>query len=199
MSTPCAAGCWALLTGALLGPSAVALPARAEAPLIEVWTLPSCPCCHGWFAHLKDNGFNVRIHDDGNNDAGARLGVPDQYGSCHTGLVGGFAIEGHVPARELHRLLKERPEAIGLAVPTMPIGGRPGLSRVERTVRGAIDQARRQRQRVRVLRIGSPGPRSFWRSARANIHGSWALAGKHSRKDRGSVRIGARRPCPRPR
>jgi hypothetical protein len=116
----------ALLTGAVAGSLGISLRARAAAPSIEVWTLPSCPCCRDWFAHLEANGFETRVHDGGNNEARARLGMPDKYGSCHTGVVEGFAIEGHVPAREIHRLLKERPDAIGLAVPTMPIGS-PGM------------------------------------------------------------------------
>ncbi|MBB4844469.1 hypothetical protein HNP55_003013 [Paucibacter oligotrophus] len=99
---------------------------KAPAPLIQVWKGPSCGCCNDWIKHLEANGFRVQSHDDGNTDARARLGVSLQYGSCHTGLVGGYAIEGHVPAREIHRLLKERPKAIGLAVPAMPIGS-PGM------------------------------------------------------------------------
>lgn len=119
----------ALLTGAVVTPvitRARADASLADAPQIEIWTLPSCPCCHDWIAHIKENGFEVRVHDGGHNEARARLGVPDEHGSCHTGLVEGFAIEGHVPAREIHRLLKERPDAIGLAVPAMPIGS-PGM------------------------------------------------------------------------
>lgn len=119
----------ALLTGAVAGTSGIVSRARASAqpmPLIEVWTRPSCPCCEGWIAHIEANGFEVRVHDGGNNEARARLDVPDEYGSCHTGVVEGYAIEGHVPAREIHRLLEERPEAIGLALPTMPIGS-PGM------------------------------------------------------------------------
>jgi hypothetical protein len=115
-----------LLSGAVVGSLAVSLRARAAAPLIEVWTIPSCPCCHGWFEHLEQNGFETRVHDGGHNEARARLGMPDKYSSCHTGAVGGYAIEGHVPAREIHRLLKDRPDAIGLALPTMPIGS-PGM------------------------------------------------------------------------
>src|SRR5690606_38171248 len=71
-------------------------------------------------------GFQVRAHDIGNTDARQRLGMPLKYGSCHTALVGGYAIEGHVPARDIQRLLKERPRAVGLAVPGTPIGS-PGV------------------------------------------------------------------------
>ena len=94
--------------------------------LVDVWKSPSCGCCKDWVTHLESNGFKVRTHDDGNTAARQRLGMPTRYSSCHTASVGGYAIEGHVPAREIRRLLKERPAAIGLAVPAMPIGS-PGM------------------------------------------------------------------------
>lgn len=95
-------------------------------PVIEVWKAPACGCCKDWVTHLEQNGFAVKVNDQGNNAARARLGMPAKYGSCHTALVGGYAIEGHVPAREIYRLLKEKPAAVGLAVPGMPIGS-PGM------------------------------------------------------------------------
>jgi len=111
---------------ALVAASATAaFPIRA-ATTIEVWTGPSCSCCHSWVDHLKAAGFAVTTHDGGNTDARARLGVPTDYGSCHTGVVEGYALEGHVPAREVLRLLDERPDAIGLSVPGMPRGS-PGM------------------------------------------------------------------------
>lgn len=107
---------------ALVGPLAfAAAPTRAE-----VWKGPTCGCCHDWIAHLEANGFSARAHDDGNDEARRRLGMPIRYGSCHTALIDGYAIEGHVPAREIKRLLAERPRAVGLAVPAMPIGS-PGM------------------------------------------------------------------------
>ncbi|HKX95239.1 MAG TPA: DUF411 domain-containing protein [Methylibium sp.] len=108
--------------------AAAALPsAWADgAPLVEVWKSPTCGCCKDWIRHLEANGFKVRAHDQGNSDARAALGIPITYGSCHTARVGGYAIEGHVPAREIQRLLKEQPAAIGLAVPAMPVGS-PGM------------------------------------------------------------------------
>lgn len=99
---------------------------QATKPLVEVWKSPTCGCCKDWIKHLEQNGFLVRSHDEGNTDARARLGMPIKYGSCHTARVGGYALEGHVPAREIHRLLKERPQAVGLAVPAMPLGS-PGM------------------------------------------------------------------------
>jgi hypothetical protein len=111
---------------ALLG-AALLPPAWAdEVPLVEVWKSPTCGCCKDWIRHLEAHGFKVRAHDQGNTDARAALGIPLAYGSCHTARVGGYAIEGHVPAREIHRLLKDKPAAVGLAVPAMPIGS-PGM------------------------------------------------------------------------
>lgn len=93
---------------------------------VEVWKGPSCGCCSDWIEHLQANGFAVVSHDDGNTDARARLGMPLALGSCHTALVEGYVIEGHVPAREIRRLLRERARAVGLAVPGMPQGS-PGM------------------------------------------------------------------------
>lgn len=107
---------------ALMGPAGFAT-ARTRA---EVWKGPTCGCCHDWVAHLEANGFSVLAYDDGNDEARRRLGMPISYGSCHTALIEGYAIEGHVPAREIKRLLAERPRAVGLAVPAMPIGS-PGM------------------------------------------------------------------------
>jgi hypothetical protein len=98
----------------------------AEAKVIEVWTGPGCGCCHDWIRHLQANGFEVATHDGGNTAARERLGIPVDYGSCHTGEVGGYAIEGHVPAREIQRLREEKLDAIGLSVPSMPRGS-PGM------------------------------------------------------------------------
>lgn len=109
--------------------AAVAAPTLAAAPAkprVEVWKGPACGCCKDWVRHLEANGFSVVTHDDGNSEARARLGIPVKYGSCHTAQVGGYALEGHVPAREVHRLLRERPQAVGLAVPAMPVGS-PGM------------------------------------------------------------------------
>ena len=114
-------------SGALLfSPLIGAFPARAAVTPIEVWTGPSCSCCHDWIKHLQENGFDVATHDGGNADARTRLGMPVNFGSCHSAEVEGFAIEGHVSAGEIKRLLSERPDAVGLAVPSMPLGS-PGM------------------------------------------------------------------------
>lgn len=101
----------------------------AQAPskvLVEVWKDPDCGCCQDWVTHLEANGFAVKVNAGGNDAMRARLGIPAQLGSCHTGLVGGYAVEGHVPAADIRRLLKDRPQAVGLAVPGMPVGS-PGM------------------------------------------------------------------------
>lgn len=109
--------------------TAVLLPAawaQGPRPLVEVWKSPTCGCCKDWMRHLEANGFAVKAYETGNNAARARLGMPQALGSCHTALVGGYVIEGHVPAADIQRLLRERPPALGLAVPGMPIGS-PGM------------------------------------------------------------------------
>lgn len=113
---------------ALVAATLVAVPAitRAAPVAMEIWKDPSCGCCTEWVEHLRANGFAVKVNDTGNGAARAKLGMPIKYGSCHTGRVGSYAIEGHVPAREIHRLLAEKPKAIGLAVPGMPVGS-PGM------------------------------------------------------------------------
>jgi hypothetical protein len=101
---------------------------QAEEPLtVTVYKDPSCGCCSGWARHLTAAGFSVRVIET--KDVGAvraRLGVPDELASCHTAEIGGYAIEGHVPAPAIMRLLRERPTAKGLAVPGMPTGA-PGM------------------------------------------------------------------------
>jgi hypothetical protein len=107
--------------------AAAAWPARAAPPPpMQVWKSPTCGCCKDWIAILQREGFTVQTFDDGNNAARERLGLPARYGSCHTARIGGYALEGHVPVREIRRLLAERPDAIGLAVPGMPVGS-PGM------------------------------------------------------------------------
>lgn len=117
----------ALLLGLLACGGAVAsITAKPLAIPIDVWKDPNCGCCNDWIAHLKDNGFTVNAIDRGNNAARIRLGMPQKFASCHTALVQGYVIEGHVPAADILRLLKERPQALGLAVPGMPVGS-PGM------------------------------------------------------------------------
>lgn len=100
--------------------------AQAAGPVVQVWKDPNCGCCKDWIAHLEKSGFRSQVFDTGNTAMRARLGMPQPLGSCHTALVDGYVIEGHVPAREVQRLLKERPKALGLTVPRMPVGT-PGM------------------------------------------------------------------------
>jgi hypothetical protein len=99
---------------------------KAPKTPLEVWKDPNCGCCKDWVSHLESNGFAVKVKDSGNTAMRAKLGVPTTLGSCHTALVGGYAIEGHVPAKDIRRLLKDKPQAVGLAVPGMPVGS-PGM------------------------------------------------------------------------
>jgi hypothetical protein len=114
----CAAATLSLLAPVVRGQSA--------ASQIEVWKSPSCGCCQDWISYLERNGFAVKVNDSGNNSARKRLGLPGMYGSCHTALIGGYVVEGHVPVGEIRRLLSEKPDALGIAVPAMPVGS-PGM------------------------------------------------------------------------
>jgi len=112
--------------------SAVAILAtRANAesvPVIKVFKNPNCTCCKGWVEHLVSNGFAAStIETIDMSSVKARYGVPAELSSCHTAEVSGYVVEGHVPAHALRRLLVERPQAMGLAVPGMPLGS-PGMS-----------------------------------------------------------------------
>lgn len=103
------------------------LSAASAQPAIDVSRSPSCGCCGDWITHMRAAGFTVndRLIDD-LAPLKAQLGVPADLQSCHTAFVDGYAIEGHVPAQDVHRLLRERPAAAGLAVAGMPLGS-PGM------------------------------------------------------------------------
>ena len=115
-----------LLKPLVAGALSLATISAFSAETVEVYKSPTCGCCSKWVDHLRDNGFIVNTHDVGNKEARARAGISPTLGSCHTALVNGYAIEGHVPARDIKRLLRERPKAVGLAVPDMPHGS-PGM------------------------------------------------------------------------
>jgi hypothetical protein len=94
---------------------------------LTVYKSPTCGCCKGWVAHMKRNGFSVKAYDVNDVTPYRRQnGVTPRLTSCHTALVGGYVVEGHVPARDIQRLLQERPDIKGLAVPGMPMGS-PGM------------------------------------------------------------------------
>ncbi len=118
-----AAGALALL--ALSGARAQRLPAL---PVVTVYKSPTCGCCGQWVQHMQANGFRVEVHGvDDVTSIKSRFGVPDMLWSCHTAVVDGYAIEGHVPAEDVKRLLRERPKVRGLAVPGM-VPGSPGMA-----------------------------------------------------------------------
>jgi hypothetical protein len=109
--------------------AAASLPAfaRASLPQVEVYKNPDCGCCGAWVEHLKAAGFSVKVHETPDTSAiRKRHGIPDAFGSCHTGVVAGYALEGHVPADDVKRLLAGKPVAAGLSVPGMPVGS-PGM------------------------------------------------------------------------
>jgi len=116
------------LLGAITAMSRVAAQKPAAAgPLVDVYKDPTCGCCGNWVKHLQDNGFTTKVTESSNlADIKKQKGVPSQAQSCHTATVNGYVIEGHVPAADIRRLLKERPAVVGLAVPGMPIGS-PGM------------------------------------------------------------------------
>ena len=114
---------YALLFISLLGASA----AMAQATVVEVFKSPYCGCCGKWVEHLRQSGFEVKTHDVEDVPAvRQKHGMPDRLGSCHTAKIGGYVVEGHVPATDIQRLLKEKPKVLGLSVPSMPPGS-PGM------------------------------------------------------------------------
>lgn len=102
--------------------------ARAQGPaLLSVYKSPACGCCGEWIGHMRANGFHVETHDIADvTPIKRRYGVPDALASCHTAVIAGYAIEGHVPAADVQKLLRERPKVRGLAVPGM-VAGSPGM------------------------------------------------------------------------
>jgi hypothetical protein len=107
-----------------------ATPMLAETDArIHVVKDPGCPYCNAWIGHLRENGFNVSFEERSIEDLAAykrERGIPEELSSCHTATVDKYTIEGHVPAADIRRLLDERPEMVGLAVPGMPFGS-PGM------------------------------------------------------------------------
>lgn len=118
-----------LFLGTMLGVAALPLAARfaKAAPRMIVHRDAGCGCCEGWIAHIRAAGIDTTIVNEVNmNTIKTRLRVPDALVSCHTAEIEGYVIEGHVPARAILHLLRDKPDAIGLAAPGMPIGS-PGM------------------------------------------------------------------------
>jgi len=98
-----------------------------ELPTVEVYKTLSCGCCGFWVEHMQQSGFKLNVHNVRDvTPMRENAGVPDAMASCHTAIVGGYSIEGHVPAADIKRLLRERPKATGIAVPGM-VQGSPGM------------------------------------------------------------------------
>ncbi len=132
-----------LVCALVIGSTARYVYAKPQPRTLRVWKDPSCGCCKDWITILEKEGFTATVFDVGNNAARARLGIPKDFGSCHTAFVEGYAIEGHVPIKDIQRLLTEKPEAIGLAVPRMPVGS-PGMD-------GPIYEGRRDPYKVLLI------------------------------------------------
>ena len=118
-----------MLVVAVTAAGLVALRAQQKAagPLVEVFKTPTCGCCSQWVEHMRANGFTVRTTDLNDlSEIKKARGVPDNAQSCHTAVVGGYVVEGHVPAADVQRLLKEKPAVVGITVPGMPVGS-PGM------------------------------------------------------------------------
>ena len=98
-----------------------------KTPTITVYKDPGCGCCKNWIEHLIKHGYRVDAKDTpGMTEVKRTLGIPDRLSACHTAVVNGYLIEGHVPASDIARLLREKPKVAGLAVPGMPMGS-PGM------------------------------------------------------------------------
>ena len=132
MAAPAAMAASVPDSGSAAEPSAAG-PAQAL-PQVLVHKSATCGCCGAWVDHLRAAGFAVRVNETEDiNPIKERLGVPYGKGSCHTAEVGGYVVEGHVPAADIKRLLVERPKANGLVLPGMPIGS-PGMEVPDGTV-----------------------------------------------------------------
>ena len=120
-----------VLAGLLMGSAPLA---QEQQPTIDVYKTATCGCCSKWVEHLKNAGFIVRATNrDDLPELKVKHKVPRGVQSCHTAVVDGYVVEGHVPASDVQRLLKERPAVVGLAVPGMPIGS-PGMEMNGRSV-----------------------------------------------------------------
>lgn len=152
---------------ALLGlfalPAVASIATAATATTVVVNKTPTCGCCGIWVKHLQAAGFAVQVHDLENlAPIKERVGVPFGMGSCHTAEVEGYFVEGHVPAEDIKRLLREKPPAKGLTVPGMPAGS-PGME----VASGRVD-------RYDVLLVGKDGKTSVFATHGDGVHGDGA-------------------------
>jgi hypothetical protein len=115
------------LVAAIPAGAVLAAQAQKGPDDVEIWKTPTCGCCHLWVEHMRVAGFKPTVHDVPDTAPyRAKAGVPQSLGSCHTALVAGYALEGHVPADLVRKAIKEKARIAGLAVPGMPMGS-PGM------------------------------------------------------------------------
>jgi hypothetical protein len=101
--------------------------AQPALPTMVVHKTPTCGCCEKWVSHMRQAGFTLDVRNiDDTTAERAKAGVPSELASCHTGVVDGYAVEGHIPATVVKRMLQERPKIAGIAAPGMPVGS-PGM------------------------------------------------------------------------
>jgi hypothetical protein len=107
--------------------AALVLGSAANAAAMTVYKSASCGCCSKWVEHVEKHGFTVKVVNvDDVRSVKAKAGIPDRLASCHTSMVGGYVVEGHVPAADIKKLLAQKPKAKGIAVAGMPMGA-PGM------------------------------------------------------------------------
>ena len=124
---PVASSTPAASTGDVVPASSGHARVPADSLTVTVYKSPTCGCCNAWIDHMRDAGFTVvGVNRDDMNAIKHQHGVTNSLGSCHTATVAGYVLEGHVPAADVKRLLAERPDVVGLAVPGMPMGS-PGM------------------------------------------------------------------------
>jgi len=122
---------WAIVLAVLVSLGVPTYAIGEDLPKMTVWKSPWCGCCVNWVEHMRDAGFEVEVEEVEDLKIVKQMAsVPDDLQSCHTARVGGYTVEGHVPATDVVRLLKERPDALGLVVPGMPSGS-PGMENGE--------------------------------------------------------------------
>jgi hypothetical protein len=121
----------------MIGLLAAAIPAAAcskpaKAAELKIYKSPYCGCCGAWVDHVKASGLKPVVQDmEDVTPVAKKAGVPDSVRSCHTAVIDGYFVEGHVPASDIRKLLRERPKARGITVPGMPIGS-PGMEQGDR-------------------------------------------------------------------
>ena len=116
-----------LLGAAVVLAGSAGTQAQPAKPKVTVYKSATCGCCSKWVEHMKANGFTVTALDVDDIEVPMKTyGVPSTLGSCHTALVGGYVVEGHVPADVVTRMLREKPAIVGIAAPGMPVGS-PGM------------------------------------------------------------------------